>query len=96
MYLASILEYLCAEVRTSSAFQVAYVQVLELSGNAAADNKKKQIRARHIMLAVRNDNELNELLKDVHIAEGGVIPHLHPSLPPKKLQQAPEVPVADQ
>ena len=36
------------------------------------------------MLGVRNDGELNELLKDVHISGGGVIPTIHPSLLPKK------------
>lgn len=46
--LAATLEYLAAEV-------------LELSGNAARDNKKVKIIPRHITLAVRNDEELNKL-----------------------------------
>lgn len=35
-------------------------QVLELSGNAARDNKKSRIIPRHIQLAVRNDDELSK------------------------------------
>ncbi|XP_014007712.1 late histone H2A.2.2 [Salmo salar] len=71
VYLAAILEYLCAEV-------------LELSGNAARDNKKSRIAPRHIQLAVRNDEELNTLLGAVTISEGGVLPNIQVMLLPKK------------
>uniref|UniRef100_A0A8C3FIA6 Histone H2A n=1 Tax=Chrysemys picta bellii TaxID=8478 RepID=A0A8C3FIA6_CHRPI len=60
VYLAAVLEYLTAEI-------------LELSGNAARENKKSRIGPRHIQLAVRNDEELNKLFAGVTIAEGGVI-----------------------
>ena len=36
------------------------------------------------MLGVRNDAELNELLKNVHISHGGVLPCIHPSLLKRK------------
>ena len=70
VYLAAVLEYLCAEV-------------LELSGNAARDNKKARIVPRHIQLAVRNDEELSKLLSGVTIAAGGVLPNVHSVLLPK-------------
>ncbi|XP_031102461.1 histone H2A.1 [Ipomoea triloba] len=71
VYLAAVLEYLAAEV-------------LELAGNAARDNKKTRIIPRHVLLAVRNDEELGKLLQGVTIAAGGVLPNINPVLLPKK------------
>ncbi|KNC47362.1 uncharacterized protein AMSG_03796 [Thecamonas trahens ATCC 50062] len=71
VYLAAVLEYLAAEI-------------LELAGNAARDNRRARINPRHIQLAIRNDEELNMLLKDVSIAQGGVLPNIHAVLLPNK------------
>ncbi|CAH8606600.1 unnamed protein product [Schistosoma guineensis] len=71
VYMSAVIEYLVAEVN-------------ELSGNAAKANKRKTITPRHIMLGVRNDAELNELLKHVHISHGGVLPCIHPALLKRK------------
>ncbi|MBA0706825.1 hypothetical protein Golax_018911, partial [Gossypium laxum] len=55
-----------------------------LAGNAARDNKKNRIIPRHVLLAVRNDEELGKLLAGVTIAHGGVLPNINPVLLPKK------------
>ncbi|XP_055543687.1 histone H2A-beta, sperm-like [Wyeomyia smithii] len=57
VYMAATLEYLVAEI-------------LELTRNAAKDNRKMRIIPRHIQLAVHNDDELGELLKKVFFCEG--------------------------
>ena len=64
VYMAAVLEYLVAEL-------------LELSGNAAKDNKKNRIIPRHIQLAIKNDEELNRFLGRATISAGGVMPNVH-------------------
>ena len=71
VFLAAVIEYLTAEI-------------LELAGNAARDNKKARIIPRHLQLAVRNDEELNQLFAGVTISEGGVLPNILSVLLPKK------------
>ncbi|KAL3104307.1 hypothetical protein niasHT_029092 [Heterodera trifolii] len=74
VYMASVLEYLAAEV-------------LELAGNAAKENKKLRITPRHLQLAVRNDEELNKLLSEVTISRGGVLPNIQTVLLSKMQQK---------
>ena len=50
-------------------------------------NPAKRIIPRHILLAIRNDEELNKLLKNVTISSGGVLPNIHTVLLPKKSSQ---------
>ncbi|KAF8005687.1 hypothetical protein BT93_K0081 [Corymbia citriodora subsp. variegata] len=67
-------------------------EVLELAGNAARDNKKNRIIPRHVLLAVRNDEELGKLLAGVTIAHGGVLPNINPVLLPKKTEKVAKEP----
>lgn len=59
VYCTAVIEYLCAEV-------------LELAGNTASEYHKKRITPRHINLGIRNDDEIDKLLKNVMIYQGGV------------------------
>lgn len=77
VYLAAVLEYLVAKV-------------LELSGNAARENKRKRINPRNIQLAVRCDEGLTRLLPNVVIPNSGVLPNIHAVLlkkPAKKYRR---------
>lgn len=73
IYLAAVLEYLTYEI-------------LDLSSNYCKDNKRKRITVRDLEIVVKNDDELNILLKKINVSflGGGVIPFIHPSLLNKK------------
>ncbi|KAL2487370.1 Phosphoglycerate kinase [Abeliophyllum distichum] len=76
---------LAKEHQPSISFLLIQIRsVLELAGNAARDNKKNRIIPRHVLLAVRNDEELGKLLQGVTIAYGGVLPNINPVLLLKK------------
>jgi histone H3/H4 len=62
VFLAAVLEYVSAEV-------------LELSGNAACDNKRSTIQARHLQSAVEGDKELSTLAASIgfEVVGGGVV-----------------------
>lgn len=71
VYCTAILEYVVAEV-------------LELAGNACEDQRLKRINPRHIMIAIRTDEELDAFVKAT-ISGGGVLPHIHKKLLAKKV-----------
>ena len=71
MYLAAVMEYLTCEL-------------LELASKVAVQQKKRRITPRAITLAVRHDEELSNLLKDVTFTMGGVVPNVHDVLKKKK------------
>ena len=64
IYMAAVLEYLAHEI-------------LELAGNASHQAKKKTISPRHLMLAMRNDEELNKLVASTTLSSSGVLPNVH-------------------
>lgn len=70
VYLAAVCEYVTAEI-------------LELGGNAARDHKRKRVARKYVMTAIENDDEL-KCLFDSAILGGGVIPHIHSAILPKK------------
>eukprot|EP00300_Choanocystis_sp_HF-7_P041620 c8403_g1_i1.p1 GENE.c8403_g1_i1~~c8403_g1_i1.p1 ORF type:complete len:300 (+),score=87.83 c8403_g1_i1:241-1140(+) len=57
-------------------------EVLELAGNCSRDLKKKRIVPRHILLALKSDEEFDTLMTKhgITIPEGGVMPNIHSSL----------------
>ena len=75
VYLAGVLQYFTDEA-------------LRISGDVATDNKKKIILARHINLALRGDQSLDEMLggRKYLITKGGVVPRVESKLLPHKKQ----------
>ena len=61
VYLAAVLEYLTAET-------------LEVSAQVAQSQKKSRINPRHILLATKEDPELDQLCQNAVVASGGVKP----------------------
>lgn len=62
-----VVEYLCAEL-------------LELAGNCTREFGVKRITPRHLFLAIKNDPEIDQLLKDATLMQAGAVPNIHPSL----------------
>ncbi|XP_004239194.1 probable histone H2A.3 [Solanum lycopersicum] len=83
VFLAAVLEYLA-------------VEVLELAGVAARNDKKTRITPRHIQLAIRFDKELYQFLRDVTIPNCGVIPKIHKILLPNNKSNTSKAVVAAQ
>jgi len=82
VYLAAVLEYMSAEV-------------LEISGKYAIEGSRRRITPRHILLAIRNDEELAKLLRDVVIPNSGVRPNIMPELYPKLTKKSSDVTVEE-
>ena len=61
VYLAAVLEYLTAEI-------------LDISSDVASQSKRKRINPRYLTLGIKSDEELNRLLPNVTIKQGGILP----------------------
>ena len=61
--MAGVLEYLAFEI-------------LELASNKAGEDKKKTIMPRHIMLAIKSDEEFNKFMQGADFKETGRMPML--------------------
>ena len=70
-FAAAVLEYLTCEI-------------LELAGNACSEAGRKTIAPRHMQLAFGNDDELNKLMVDSTLSQGGVMPNIQAELWPRK------------
>lgn len=65
----NILYHSCSTMLIDKMINLCYVffyfthvaEILELAGNAARDNKKGRVTPRHILLAIANDEELNQV-----------------------------------
>uniref|UniRef100_A0A0R3RUR8 Histone H2A n=1 Tax=Elaeophora elaphi TaxID=1147741 RepID=A0A0R3RUR8_9BILA len=102
VYLSAVIEYLSAElfgcvtsnpIATFVLYVVVLLQMLELSGNACRDNKRQRLIPRHIVLAMKNDEELNQFCARVTCPGGGVLPFVHPALFAKGANSVPLRPV---
>ncbi|CAB4067606.1 H2A [Lepeophtheirus salmonis] len=63
-------------------------EVLESVGNASCDNTNTRIIPRHLLLAIRNDEELKKLLASVSILQGSISPNIQAVLLPKKNEKS--------
>ena len=71
-FMAGVLEFITAEI-------------LELAGNVCEEHGRKTIAPKHINLGVRSDEELNKMMCNITISQGGMLPHINEYLqPPKK------------
>nr|XP_006114946.1 histone H2A, sperm-like [Pelodiscus sinensis] len=77
VYLASVLEYLTAEV-------------LEAAGYVTQAKRSHRIVPRHILLGIKSDDELNKLVNHVTIPQGGVLPRIEKLLLTQKTNKKPE------
>ena len=71
IFLAGVMQYLTSEI-------------LEIAGDIAFENKKSIIKPKHIMQAIRNDEELMLVFSHIHISEGGNKQHIESALFPNK------------
>ena len=75
----------CAPVFMAAVMEYLTFEILQLAGNAAKIKEKSRINPSHITWAIRCDDELQSLLQDIIIPQGGVLPSYGKDWRPKKL-----------
>lgn len=60
-----------AAIYITQALEYLIGRICESSIGIAKSNKRKVVIPRHIFLGIKNDNEINELVKKSHFNEGG-------------------------
>ena len=70
IYATAVVEYLTAEI-------------MELAGHTAQENKNNRITPRHIMLAIKSDSELTQLLMNIMGKQSNILPNVKTQLLPK-------------
>lgn len=65
-----------APVFMAAALEQLTAELLELAAKFTRDGNRRRITPRYVRLAVGNDPEFRELLADISIGEGGVMPTL--------------------
>lgn len=84
IYLAASLEYICAEIlELAGTSFLLFFDAVHYLGNAALDDQKTRIVPRHLMLAFRNDQELNRLMGSVSLDSASAIPSIHAVMQPQ-------------
>jgi len=81
VYLAAVLEYLTAEL-----LELTVKAAAPASGAKKGAKKLKRLNPRILTLAVRHDEDLGALLKNVTVSRGGVLPAVDKAL--QKQQKA--------
>ena len=77
-----------ATVMMTGVLEYLTVEILDMAGTCAKENKVKRIVPRHITLVVRNDEEFNAFTRHKYINGGGFVPRLHKRLvPPKRAKK---------
>mmetsp|Transcript_53745 Transcript_53745/g.65885 ORF Transcript_53745/g.65885 Transcript_53745/m.65885 type:complete len:143 (+) Transcript_53745:64-492(+) len=69
-----------AAVFMTAALEYMLAELIEVSGACAEEFGKKQIKPRHIYLAVRKDDELDYYLGGVTFPYSGVVPNVNSAL----------------
>lgn len=65
-----------ASVALAAVVEYLTLELLGLSGMIAVKLEASRIRPRHLLMSIRLDDELNELLSHITIPNGGVLPSI--------------------